>query len=406
MRVSDFSARAPGRLRAIGRGVHAFVPAPLPPRLSLPNELLGLLSEASLLLGRLGTPWATPIDPLLVAAPLQRREAIVSSRIEGTYTTPAQLALFDTAGEPTPAGAAIDEATREVLNHVRAFSHGLARLARTPIHLRLMREMHGKLLEGVRGGRERPGEFRKEQNFIGRDAEIANARFVPPPPDALDPLLNDLERYINVDRDRRRVAGDEPLPLLVRIALVQYQFEAIHPFRDGNGRIGRLLIPLQLHAAKVLDTPVFFMSSFFELEKRRYAELLLAVSQRAAWIEWVRFFLEGIVASAKDSLERCSALVRLHADFSGRIRQKRKSARAQDLVDSLFRRPSIAIKDAARILQMTPAAATQHVRDLVDKGILRPMDDRKWGRVYVAPEILQLIDPDPALRAASSRRGH
>lgn len=237
MNSNDFTASAPGRLIPTVEGAMAFVPDAIPRALPLTPRTIRLLSEADHNMGRLAGVVSRLVNPFLVAYPLMRREAILSSRIEGTYTTAEDLVLMEaaTAAERPPVPLQSREAdTREVVNYIRAMRYGLERLKELPLSLRLIREMHDVLLRGVRGDQERPGEFRAIHNFIGSHSDtIANARFVPPPVPEMLTALHDLEKYLHEE------TADSP-PLLVRLALIHYQFETIHPFRDGNGRLGRL----------------------------------------------------------------------------------------------------------------------------------------------------------------------
>lgn len=386
MRRADFTRDSPGRLVSAGGGATAFVPDPLPEALPLDHAAVRLLADADHAIGRLVGAVGRLVNPFLVGSPLLHREAILSSRIEGTIATPQQLVLAEISGPAGPDAGSGD--TQEVLNYVRAVRYGIR--SKLPISLRLIRELHGVLMKNVRGGRDRPGEFRDIQNYIGHaDAAIDNARFVPPPVRDMRECLDAFERRLHV--------RDEQLPLLVKLALAHYQFEAIHPFRDGNGRIGRLLLPLLLVREGRLEEPVLYLSAYFERHRHRYLDLLLAVSQRGAWLEWVSFFLKGVEESAIESLEQADALLKLRARYHDRFRSARSFGVLQKLIDNLFFAPSTTMTAAAKLLGITPAAAAANIRKLQEGKVLREVTGRKRDQVFVAHEILRFME--------SSRRG-
>jgi Fic family protein len=316
---------------------------------------------------------------------LLHREAILSSRIEGTLTTPEQLVLLEAAASVGGArDVPRDQDTQEVLNYVRAMQHALGRLRDLPICLRLMKEIHRELLRGVRGEHERPGEFRTTQNWIGRSSDpIHSARFVPPPVSEMMAALDDLEKFLN-----ERSAD---LPLLVKLALVHYQFEAIHPFRDGNGRIGRLLIPLLLVSEGRMRDPLLYLSSYFDRHRDRYMDLLLRVSQTGDWTAWIAFFLQGVVDSSHEAIGQAEGLLTLRERYRQQFQSARSSGLLQKLIDELFLAPSITIGRAMKLLQVTPAAASSNLRKLVGAGILREATGRRRDQVFIAPEIVAFM---------------
>ena len=386
MELSSFSELSPGRLVAVEGDARAFVPAPLPPAMELGRPAVRLVAEAEREMGRLAGAAGRLLNPYLVGSPLLHREAILSSRIEGTVATPRDVLVLEAADAVVPPLESGLENTREVLNYVRAMEHGRARLSELPVCIRLICEIHGVLLEGVRGERERPGQLRTVQNWIGaRGSSIHEARFVPPPPAEMREALNDLERYLN------EPAGDDALPVLVRLALVHYQFEAIHPFRDGNGRVGRLLIPLILVSQGLMRDPLLYMSAYFERNRGEYMDRLLAVSTKGAWDEWIRFFLAGVADSARGALGQAEGLLALRESYHARFQSARSSALLQKLVDHLFQKPSVTIADVGRVLGVTAASASANIRKLVDAGILAEATGRKRDQVFVASEILRFI---------------
>lgn len=366
------------------RGALAYVPKPAPARLPLSAPTIALLGRAERALGHLtGTLRAAgkQVSTDLVITPLLRREAISSSRIEGTNTTPEQLVLLELEPRDAEPPAASGD-TQEVLNYLSALNHGFDRLLEIPVCLRLLQELHAMLMRNVRGNAERPGEFRTVQNFIGSSHDIRQARFVPPPVAEMRRCLDELEKYMNAE-------GDE-LPHLVRIALVHYQFETIHPFRDGNGRVGRLIVPLLLCSYERLERPTLYLSPYLEQHRTRYTDLMLHVSQTGDFESWVRFFLEAVDSSALESIRRAEALLELREAYRQRLQGKRASAGLLGLVDALFVRPSVSLARAAELLGgVTAASASANVRKLVAAGILHEVTGRKRDQRFVASEILR-----------------
>jgi len=285
------------------------------------------------------------------------------------------------------------------LNYVRAMERGLSRLPTLPVSQRLIRELHGVLMEGVRGQNDKPGEFRDSQNWIGKPgSKIHEARFVPPPVIEMLAALDDLEKYIHVEAHAEgkgfHPADEDPglSPLLVRLALIHYQFETIHPFRDGNGRLGRLLMPLLLVSHGRLRAPLFYLSSYFERQRDRYYDLLLEVSRHGNWIDWVDFFLLGVEESARDAVTRADALLALRDKWRAEFEKARSSALLHKLIDRLFEAPAIRIRDAVSLLGVTPASASANIKKLEAAGIVVERTGRKRDQIFVAMDILELID--------------
>jgi Fic family protein len=391
MRREDFSSDAPGKLVKTTHGVWAFVPDPPPRSLALNAEAIKLLATAERSLGRLGGVTRREFNPYLISSPLLRREAILSSRIEGTVTTPEQLVLLEIEeSEVVNAPARTRDAdTEEVLNYVRAMRHGLRRLADLPVSLSLFREVHRVLLSGVRGQRHEPGEFRRSQNFIGAPGidSIQHARFVPPPVPQMRENLDEFEKYLHDEK--------VDLPLLVKLAVSHYQFEAIHPFRDGNGRVGRLLIPLIMVAQERLDDPLLYLSAYFERNRTEYVDLLLQVSQEGAWLPWVKFFLRGVAATAEDACQQAEDIMALRQNYHRRFQTDRSSARIIRLIDELFQTPSITINGAARILELSHQGAANNIHKLERAGVLREVTGQRRNQVFMADEILRFTYDRP-----------
>lgn len=395
MNEADFSDPSTGVL-VPSLGAKAFVPSPLPRQVVLSGSTARLLSQANHCIGELSGISRPLKNPYLLGSALLRREAILSSRIEGTVTNSEQLVLFE-AGAQSADDENVD--TREVSNYARAMRRGIALLPKLPVSLRLIKELHSVLLEGVRGERERPGRFREDQNWIGRPgSSIHEARYVPPPPQQMQDGLEELERYLHLEphvgADAWQTLEEDAdlAPLLVRIALIHYQFEAIHPFRDGNGRVGRLLIPLLLVSHGRLRAPLLYVSSYLERHRTEYYDHMLAVSQRGAWTEWIDFFMRAVVESSTEAIGQADELIRMREVWRARFDKARSSALLHKLIDSLFERPGLRISDAEQILGVTPASASANIKKLVAEGILEERTGRKRDQVFVAMDIIRLMD--------------
>ena len=377
MDATGFAASAPGRLAQAPEGVWAFVPNPLPPvGLTLPMATVKLLDEARGALGELAGLGLTLPNPHLLINPFQRREALLSSKIEGTVTTMQQLLL----AEASPSTE--DSEALEVAAYRSALELGLRRLIDIPLSLRLIREMHGRLMQGVRGRGKRPGEFRQVQNFVteaGQD--ITRARYVPPPVADMTSALHDLEAYLHQESE---------LPPLVRIALIHYQFESIHPFEDGNGRVGRLLIALQMCDWGLLPAPLLYLSAYFESNRDRYMDLLLNVSRLGAWVEWVDFFLAGVAEQSTDAARRARKVLDLHGQYRSMLQSARGSALLLQLSDELFETPVMTIPKAQRLLGVTYRSARLNVEKLVAAGVLRELPGQRI-RTFLADSIINLM---------------
>ncbi|MGH9795938.1 MAG: Fic family protein [Candidatus Acidiferrales bacterium] len=364
------------------RGYWTYVPAPLPPKLDLGLEALEELSEANLALGQLeGIGHRLP-NPHLLIGPFLRREAVLSSRIEGTEANAEDLLLFEAAPTEEPKSPDV----REVSNYVKALQHGLQRLHKLPVGLDLIREMHKVLTEGVRGGEKRPGEFRTTQNYIGRPGQpVSEARFVPPPPDEVGRVLGELEKFLQ---------AKSPYPALINLALIHYQFETIHPFVDGNGRVGRLLISLLLCDWKLLSQPLLYLSAFFERNRRAYSDLMLAVSKKGTWMDWIQFFLRGVAQQSRDGVLRSKQLLQLWEDYRGKVQMARAFGHLLRIVDQLFETPAMTIRQIQKRLKVSYPTAEANIERLVAAGILVEHTGRLRNRIYVAPDIIRIIDAD------------
>jgi len=384
-----FKKSPSGRLLKVGQGeaaYWAFVPHPLPPALPAEKEIFRILSGADRALGELAGLGRAMPNPHLLIGPFMRREAVLSSRIEGTQADVTDLYAYEakqlslTGLKASPPESDV----REVLNYVRAMEYGLKRLDTLPVSLRLIRELHEHLMEGARGERATPGEFRRSQNWIGRPGCTLNdADFVPPPVNEMLESLDSLEKYLHSKNDD---------PPLVRLAFIHYQFEAIHPFLDGNGRIGRLLVSLLLVNWNLLPLPLLYLSAFFEKYRSQYYELLMQVSENGAWHEWVIFFLRGVEEQARDAIVRAKRLQDLQIEWKERLSQARASALVLRLADSLFVSPLITIPEAQRILGVKQYhTARKSIEKLVSVGILKQVGESSYGKTFMAEEILHTI---------------
>ena len=380
MNPSDFTDDAPGELvKTTVEGLWAFVPDPLPPRLEIGPATIRRLSAADFALGELKGVGQMLPNPQLLINPFLRREAVLSSRIEGTIASLDQLILF----EVEPSRESQNPDVGEVANYVSAMELGLQRLTEFPVSLRLIRELHEKLLTGVSGQDRRPGEFRQTQNAIGQQGRPPEeARYIPPPVAQMTQALSDLELFIHQPSD---------LPFLVQLALVHYQFEAIHPFLDGNGRIGRLLLSLLLCEKGYLTQPLLYLSAFLEKHRDRYIDLLLRVSQEGDWAGWVDFFLEGVAEQSRDVVERSGLLLELRQQYRERAQTARASALPLQLVDELFSVPALTISMARQRLEVTYVSAQRSIERLVALGILEEVTGQQRNRIYLAMEIMEII---------------
>lgn len=366
-------------IRADG-GYRAFLPPPLPPELTLDTRLIRKLSEADRAIGELAGLGRSLPNPHLLSRALMRREAVLSSRIEGTQASLSDLVLFEV--EPDDAISDV----REVYNYLQAVDHVLAADRRLPVSLSLLREAHRILLTGTRGAHATPGEFRTSQNWIGRPGALLDtATYVPPPPERLWECLDSFEKFLHLRGE---------LPPLIAIGAIHYQFEAIHPFVDGNGRVGRLLVVLLLVEWGLLPAPLLDLSAYIEPRRDTYYRGLLRVSMEGDWTGWLGFFLDVIAHQARDALCRARRLQDLREEHRARVASGRTSASALRLVDALFDVPMLTIPRAQDLLGVTHRAATTNIDRLVELGILTETRHGRRPRLFLAPEVLRALDTD------------
>lgn len=381
-----------GRVVRTPTGYWAFVPSALPPVFAWTSELVLALSEADRALGELVGLGRSLPNPHLLIRPFIRREAVLSSRIEGTQASLSDLYAYE-AIQPVRSDPPSDAS--EVYNYVQALEYGLERLQALPLSLRLIREIHARLMAGVRGEHQTPGEFRRSQNWIGPPGCTLNeASFVPPPVPEMHEALGAIESYLH---------APPALPPLIRLGLIHYQFEAIHPFLDGNGRIGRLLITLLLCAWELLPEPLLYLSAFFEAYRQTYYDLLLAVSQRGAWETWLSFFLRGVSSQARDAVVRAGRLLALRERYREQFQTARAAARLLQAVDILFAQPVLTVRQMEATLGVNFSTAQRYVSQLEGEGLLREITRQTRNRVYRADEVLSVIE-EPLPRVGDLNR--
>ncbi len=380
MEPDQFKASDAGRCVRQAENYWAFIPNPLPPRIEMDWDLATLLAEANGRVGELSGAGSVLSNPHLLIQPYIRREAVLSSRIENTQAGMEDLFFFE-AGEsepPRPPDAL------EVANYVHAMEYGLERLKALPVSGRLVRELHERLMHGVRGGHATPGEFRRSQNWIGPPGCTLNeATFVPPPVPEMTHALSAWERYLN----------EEPKePVLLQCALMHYQFEAIHPFIDGNGRVGRLLITLLLCERDLLSLPLLYLSVFFEKHRDEYYQRLLAVSQGGDWRGWIEFFLRGVAIQAKDACENASAILDLNQEMMDRVRAAGNAPRhTLRIVDRLFRNPVVSVPNLTKDLGLKYPSVQRGIEFLEKLEIVREFTGQRRNRLYLSPRLIDIL---------------
>lgn len=376
-----------GRYVKQPRGYHAFIPAPLPPEppLEIAGTILTLLSQADQALGRLDGVTQTLPNPNLFVAVYVRREAVLSSKIEGTQSTLDDVLEFE-MGRPS---RRLPQDVEEVVNYVRAMNSGLERLRTLPLSLRLIREIHGELLENVRGADRRPGEFRTSQNWIGEaNAPMSQATFIPPPAPAMLEALDNFEKFLHQDHH---------LPDLIVCALAHAQFETIHPFIDGNGRLGRLLITFLLCQRGVLERPLLYLSYFLNRHRSQYYDRLTAIREEGNWEDWVRFFLQGVSETAREATATARAIVHLREANRLLIQERGMALNALRLLDLLFQAPILNVSQASTGLDVAFVTANHLVEQLVDLGLLNEITGGQRNRVYRYTPYLSLFEDEDIL---------
>ncbi len=377
METRAFDSNSPGHLVPIvaewGKD-HAFVPRSLPPEWEFPIELWPLLSEAKKQVGLLEGLGRTLPNPSILLRPMSDREAIRSSRLEGTYASPKELILFELDHRESDSADGRQNDQREVFNYRKALIHGTE--TELPLSLRLLRELHQILLGGVRGKDRDPGQFRRIQVGIGSDG-----RFIPPPAEHVMPCLDLLEKYFHSASPR--------FDPLVDCFLVHYQFETIHPFIDGNGRVGRLLLAIMLQQRCEFSKPWLYMSEFFEPFRDEYIQNLFKVSTKGDWGSWIEFCLRGTLEQAKNTIARCQRLLSIREQFTSRLAVAGGSIRLSQIVDDIFQSPFVRITDLTERLGVTYPTAKADVDRLVAADILQELPNT-YPKTYYAPEVFRV----------------
>lgn len=385
MKKSDFHQSPSGRLVPTERSQWAFLPNPLPPpKLDL-AALAQPLEKAARSIGELDGISRTLPDPYLLIRPLQIQEALTSSSMEGTHTTLDDMLLVE-------AGAAAQNRapdTREVINYRRALASAISSLNQLPLSLRTLRDAHKMLLSGVtrnRGASVQAGEFKTHQNFIGA-YEIEKARFIPPPPAETLACMSELEKFIH----RENLPGLPALPALIDSALIHYQFETIHPFADGNGRVGRMLITLHLYASNTIRQPVLYLSPTLESRKDEYIDRMYEVSRTGDWHGWISFFLNVMALASQAAIATADRLLALQRGFRANLQQAGRSANLLRIVDLLFQSPVVTIPRIADRLGVTYRAAQLNVSSLVEAGVLFEVEGTSNPKFFAARAVLDAI---------------
>lgn len=380
--AGDSKENRAGRYIRQPAGYRAFIPAPLPPVPAL--DLAGLqdtLSKADYSLGKLDGSIFTLPNPDLFVYMYVRKEAVLSSQIEGTQSSLQNLL----EAEAQIHDPSIPRDVNEVINYVSAMNYGLARLTELPISVRLIREIHQQLMQGVRGGHLTPGELRTSQNWIGpAGCTLSQATFVPPPPHEVPQALSDLEKFLNSNSD---------LPVLVQVGLAHAQFETVHPFLDGNGRVGRLLITFLLTERKCLARPVLYLSHYFKRYRSEYYDRLQAVRDTGDWEAWLAFFLRGVAEVAEEAAQTAGAILRMREAYRALITDNlgRAAGNGHRVMDQLFEHPIVTVATVRDWLGVTPAAANTLVSRLVDVGVLREITGYARNRKFRFEPYLQLF---------------
>lgn len=371
-------------------GYRAFFPAPLPPNppIAMDDELWSLLSRADRTLGRLDGAAETVPNPDLFLAMYVRKEAVLSSQIEGTQASLIDVVEYELEGARR--GQAAD--VGEVINYVAAMDYGLERLKELPLSLRLLREIHAKLIAGSRGGERNPGQFRTTQNWIGPPGStLRTATFVPPPPPAMLQTLDNLEKFIH---------DETPMPLLIKCGLIHAQFETAHPFLDGNGRLGRLLITFFLCQQGILRQPLLYLSHYFKRYRAEYYDRLMTVRDSGDWEGWLRFFLKGVAEVSLQATDTARRIVALREQHRSLLLREMPATRAAEMLERLCLQPIVSVNKTAATLGLSYPAAGKLVKRLVELGILSEMTGGRRNRLFSYQAYLNAFTDDETAAAS------
>jgi Fic family protein len=380
MNPKDFESSTSGKCIKNPGGYWAFLPNPLPPNIDFDKRLIQLLSDADRLIGELSGTGRLLLNPYLLIGPYVRREAVSSSRIEGTQASLSDLFYFEAEEAENPKIPDV----KEVRNYVRAMDYGIKRLRKLPVSVRLICEIHKVLMRGVRGEHATSGELRRSQNWIGPPGcSLNDASFVPPPVEEMKQALSDWEKYLHSNPDD---------PPLIQCSLMHYQFETIHPFLDGNGRVGRLLITFFLCERGYLTQPLLYLSAFFDRFRDEYYARLLAISQKGDWRGWIEFFLRGVAAQAKDAISDAKRILDLHTEYQKSLEStKRIPETSHRLIDEVFSNPIISVSQLSHRWGIPFNSVKTGVSRLVKIGILQEVTERKRNKLFIAPKLMELL---------------
>ncbi len=397
--MNQLASNRAGRYVHQPAGYRAFLPEPLPPKppVAFDGEMLRLLSDADRAVAKLDAYATILPNPDLFVAMYVRKEAVLSSQIEGTQSTLEDVLEFEANAPPDHQPKDVEE----VVNYVRAMNYGLRRLRDLPLSLRLIREIHAKLMEGVRGANKTPGEFRTSQNWIGpQNAPLANATFVPPPPHEVMALLGNLESFFH--------DAKEDTPVLILCGLAHAQFETIHPFLDGNGRIGRLLITFLLCQDGVLKQPLLYLSHYLKANRSEYYDRLNSIRFRGDWEGWLKFFLRGVAIVGTEAAQTSDRILQMRDEHRAKFAS---NANALRLLDVLFKSPLVSVQRCADQLDVSFVTANRLVEAFERQGILREITGRRRDRFYRYQPYVDLFrdrdrdDHDLQVKGAASEPG-
>lgn len=362
------------------QGYKAFIPTPLPPvpSLDLTDDLIKKNNEAMLLLSRLDSFGAVLPNPDLFISMYVKKEALLSTQIEGTQASLEDIFEFES-------GESIENINdvEEVVNYIRALNYGTNRLETLPMSNRLIKELHAILLKGTRGAEKTPGEFKRSQNWIGKgNASLHDAFFVPPPPEEAKIAMSDLEKYMH---------SESPLPELVNCALIHYQFETIHPFLDGNGRVGRLLITLYLFWKKVTEKPLLYISLYLKKNRQEYYDRLTMVRNSGNYEQWVNFFIQGVIETAESAISNTKRIMELKNNDTQQLLEKKASIQTIGLLNQLFYTPIVTVGDIQKQLTISYPTAASLIKQLQAAGILKEITGRKRSKKFVYTKYLDIL---------------
>jgi len=383
MKPEIFKKSSSGKCVKTLQNYWAYIPNPLPPLLTYDDEVIRLLSVANQLVGELtGTGNALP-NPYLLITPYIQREAVSSSQIEGTQASLTDLLLFK-AGS---IGQTNIDDIKEVQNYIKALEHGIKLSKKLPISSRFFCEVHKVLMKGARENHARPGELRSSQNWIGAPGStLKDAKFIPPPPQEMNHCLSELENYIH---------SNPKESVLVQCAYVHYQFETIHPFLDGNGRLGRLLILFLMLDRGILTHPILYLSSFFHKYRSEYYNRLFEVSQKSAWSEWLKFFLRGVCDQSRSAINDGKRLKSLHDKLFAQVKAGKKMPEtAPRIIEELFHTPMVSISLLSKKWKLPYNSVKNGIDRLVNMGILIEQTGAMRNKIYICPKLLKIIDSE------------